>query len=115
MIRIKPRATRTDTPVPYTTRFRTKRLNSPNDVVVKSDGSVWFTDPPFGLLGNYEGNRADSEAGQAVYRIDGATGELGLVADDVLGPNGLCFSPDESILYVVESDRKSVVSGKGVS
>src|SRR3546814_4399559 len=57
----------------------------------------------FGLLGNYEGNRAESETGQAVYRIDGVTGELGLVADDVLGPNGLCFSPDERILYVVES------------
>ncbi len=80
-----------------------RRLNSPNDVVVKSDGSVWFTDPLFGLLGNYEGNRAESETGQAVYRIDGATGDLSLLADDVLGPNGLCFSPDESILYLVES------------
>src|SRR3546814_10534227 len=100
MIRIKPRATRTDTPVPYTTRFRTKRLNSPNDVVVKSDGSVWFTDPPFGLLGNYEGNRADSEAGQAVYRIDGATGELGLVADDVLGRSEEHTSELQSLMRI---------------
>lgn len=80
-----------------------KRLNSPNDVVVKSDGSIWFTDPPFGILGNYEGHKAESEVQQAVYRVDGDTGEATVVADDVLGPNGLCFSPDESILYVVES------------
>ena len=80
-----------------------KPLNSPNDVVVKSDGSIWFTDPTFGILGNYEGNKADSEVDQAVYRIDAETSELTIVAADVLGPNGLCFSPDESILYVVES------------
>ncbi|MGI9386966.1 MAG: SMP-30/gluconolactonase/LRE family protein [Methyloligellaceae bacterium] len=80
-----------------------KRLNSPNDVVVKSDGSIWFTDPLFGILGNYEGHKAESEVAQAVYRIDGDDGEISVVADDVLGPNGLCFSPDERILYVVES------------
>ncbi len=80
-----------------------KRLNSPNDVVVKSDGSVWFTDPPFGILGNYEGHKAEPELAQAVYRIDGGSGEVSLVTADVLGPNGLCFSPDERILYIVES------------
>ncbi|MDM7947061.1 MAG: SMP-30/gluconolactonase/LRE family protein [Oceanibaculum nanhaiense] len=80
-----------------------KKLNSPNDVVVKSDGSIWFTDPPFGIHGNYEGNKAESEVPQAVYRIDGQTGQATIVADDVLGPNGLCFSPDEKILYIVES------------
>jgi len=80
-----------------------KRLNSPNDVVVKSDGSVWFTDPPFGILGNYEGHKAEPELAQAVYRIDGGSGEVSLVTADVLGPNGLCFSPDETILYIVES------------
>jgi gluconolactonase len=84
-------------------RFAGRRLNSPNDVVVKSDGSVWFTDPPFGILGEYEGFKAEPELGQAVYRIDGQTGEAGIVADDILGPNGLCFSPDERTLYVVES------------
>ncbi len=78
-------------------------LNSPNDVVVMSDGSVWFTDPVFGILGNYEGHKAESENKQAVYRLDPETGQATVVADDVLGPNGLCFSPDESILYVVES------------
>ena len=80
-----------------------KRLNSPNDVVVKSDGSIWFTDPVFGLLGNYEGYKAESEIDANVYRIDGASGKASIVAEGVLGPNGLCFSPDEKILYVVES------------
>jgi gluconolactonase len=84
-------------------RWQGKPLNSPNDVVVKSDGSIWFTDPPFGILGNYEGHKADAEVPQAVYRIDGNDGGITLVTDDVLGPNGLCFSPDETILYVVES------------
>ena len=84
-------------------RWQGKRLNSPNDVVVKSDGSIWFTDPVFGILGNYEGFKAEPEVDQAVYRIDGETGEATIVADDVLGPNGLCFSPDESLLYIVES------------
>ena len=84
-------------------RVEDKRLNSPNDVVVRSDGSIWFTDPPFGLLGHYEGHKAEAELPHAVYRIDGASGGLTAVADDMLGPNGLCFSPDERILYVVES------------
>jgi gluconolactonase len=83
--------------------FDGKRLNSPNDVVVKSDSSIWFTDPVFGLLGNYEGYVAESEINANVYRIDGKTGKATIVAEDVLGPNGLCFSPDEKILYVVES------------
>ena len=80
-----------------------KRLNSPNDVVVKSDGSIWFTDPPFGILGHYEGHKAESEITPAVWRIDGQTGALSMVADAIPGPNGLAFSPDESILYVVAS------------
>ena len=83
--------------------FDGKRLNSPNDVVVKSDGSVWFTDPAFGILGDYEGHKSEPELGQFVYRVDPESGEVAVVADDVLGPNGLCFSPDESILYIVES------------
>ena len=83
--------------------FAGKRLNSPNDVVVKSDGSIWFTDPPFGLTSWYEGSVAEPELPPCVYRVDGQTGEATVVADDVLGPNGLCFSPDELRLYVVES------------
>ena len=71
--------------------------------MVKSDGSIWFTDPVFGLLGNYEGYKAESEIDANVYRIDGATGKATIVAEGVLGPNGLCFSPDEKILYIVES------------
>ncbi|MBI3516052.1 MAG: SMP-30/gluconolactonase/LRE family protein [Proteobacteria bacterium] len=83
-------------------RFEGKPLNSPNDVVVKSDGSIWFTDPPFGILGNYEGIKAEPELPQNVYRIDGATGALSVVAT-ARGPNGLAFSPDESRFYLVES------------
>jgi gluconolactonase len=83
-------------------RFEGKQLNSPNDVVVKSDGSIWFTDPPFGILGNYEGIQAEPELPQNVYRIDPATGALS-VAATARGPNGLAFSPDESKLYLVES------------
>src|ERR1700761_6590982 len=79
------------------------KLNSPNDVVVKTDGSIWFTDPPFGILGYYEGHKDSQELPACVYRIDGQTGTVTVVADDVLGPNGLAFSPDETKLYVVES------------
>jgi gluconolactonase len=84
-------------------RFQGKRLNSPNDVVVKSDGSVWFTDPAFGILGDYEGHCAPQELPLNVYRVDPATGEMDAVATELRGPNGLAFSPDEKILYLVES------------
>ena len=84
-------------------RFEGKRLNSPNDVVVKSDDSIWFTDPPFGILGYYEGQRAAPELPTNVYRVDGKTGEARVVVGDINGPNGLCFSADEKRLYVVES------------
>ncbi|MFC7738995.1 SMP-30/gluconolactonase/LRE family protein [Roseomonas sp. GCM10028921] len=83
--------------------FEGKRLNSPNDVVVKSDGSVWFTDPPFGIVGHYQGVKAEQELPSCIYRIDGRTGRATMVANDVNGPNGLAFSPDESKLYVIES------------
>jgi gluconolactonase len=84
-------------------RFDGKRLNSPNDVVVKSDDSIWFSDPAFGILGNYEGDRASPELPTNVYRVDGRTGQATVVAGDLNFPNGLCFSPDESKLYIVES------------
>jgi gluconolactonase len=80
-----------------------KPLNSPNDVVAKSDGSIWFTDPTFGILGYYEGYQAEPELPQHVYRVDVATGEASIVAADVAGPNGLCFSPDERLFYLIES------------
>ncbi len=83
-----------------------KRLNSPNDVVVKSDGTIWFTDPDYGIMSDYEGYRADREqAGCYVYRADPATGSLTVVVDDFARPNGLAFSPDESILYVADSGK----------
>jgi gluconolactonase len=84
-------------------RFEGTRLNSPNDVVVKSDGSIWFTDPRFGILSNYEGDIAESELPMNVYRVDGKNGAVTIVADDINAPNGLAFSPDEKTLYIVES------------
>jgi gluconolactonase len=82
-----------------------KRLNSPNDVVVKSDRSIWFTDPTYGIDSDYEGYSAPSEIGASkVYRID-ADGSLAMVAGDFVQPNGLAFSPDESRLYIVDTGR----------
>ncbi len=93
-------------------RWKGKRLNSPNDVVVKSDGTVWFTDPPYGILTDYEGYRAESEIGASyVFRLDPGTGELDVVADDFERPNGLAFSPDESRLYVSDTSRSDDPNG----
>jgi len=84
-------------------RYQGKRLNSPNDVVVKSDGSIWFTDPPFGIIGYYQGEKAEQELPAAIYRISPDGDDISLVCDTVEGPNGLAFSPDERHLYVIES------------
>jgi gluconolactonase len=84
-------------------RYDGKPLNSPNDVVCKADGSIWFTDPPFGVLSYYEGRIAKPELPTNVYRVDPQTGGLSVVTGDINRPNGLAFSPDESKLYVVEA------------
>jgi gluconolactonase len=85
-------------------KFKGKRLNSPNDVVVKSDGSVWFTDPPYGILVDYEGGKAQSEIGNNnVYRVDPQTGAVEIAVDDFDKPNGLAFSPDEKFLYIADT------------
>ncbi|MGI8783953.1 MAG: SMP-30/gluconolactonase/LRE family protein [Acidobacteriota bacterium] len=84
-------------------RYDGKPLNSPNDIVCKSDGSIWFTDPPFGILGYYEGHVAQPELPTNVYRFDPQSGKLAVAAGDVNRPNGLAFSPDESKLYIVEA------------
>jgi gluconolactonase len=83
-------------------RFEGKRLNAPNDVVATSDGAVWFTDPGYGIDGPYEGHKADAELPRNVYRLD-PKGPATVVAGDFVRPNGLCFSPDERLLYVVDS------------
>ena len=89
-----------------------KRLNSPNDVVVKSDGSIWFTDPSYGIDSDYEGNRGEREqAGNFVYRVDAGGGEPQVVADDFVQPNGLAFSADESVLYIVDTGRTHQENG----
>jgi len=84
-------------------RYQGKRLNSPNDVVVHPSGDIWFTDPPYGINGNYEGFKADSELPMSVYRVDGRTGQVDRVGDEFGGPNGLCFSPDYTKLYVADT------------
>lgn len=81
-----------------------KRLNSPNDVVVQSNGAIWFTDPTYGILSNYEGYKAEPEQqAHNVFRIDPQTGDVEAMITDFVQPNGLAFSPDERILYVAES------------
>lgn len=84
-------------------RFQGKRLSSPNDVVVHPDGSIWFTDPTYGIRGNYEGFKGEQELKEAVYRVDGKTGQIDKVTDEVGAPNGLCFSPDYRRLYVADT------------
>ena len=84
-----------------------KRLNAPNDVVAKSDGTIWFTDPVYGISNDFEGGRQASEQPPAVYRFDPASGEIRVVADDFGGPNGLAFSPDEKRLYIAETGDQS--------
>ena len=84
-------------------RFEGKRLNSPNDIVCQANGAIWFTDPPFGIGGHWEGEKAPAELPHAVYRIDPVTGALQQVLSDLAGPNGLAFSPDGQVLYIVES------------
>lgn len=86
--------------------YQGKRLNSPNDVVVKSDNSIWFTDPSYGIDSDYEGNKAESEIGACyVYRVDPATGAIEAMITDMTRPNGLAFSLDESQLYVADTGR----------
>jgi gluconolactonase len=85
-------------------RFNGKRLNSPNDVVVASNGSIWFTDPTYGIKGNYEGVKSEPEQDHRnVFRVDGKTGKVTVVIDDFVQPNGIVFSPDEKRLYIVDS------------
>jgi gluconolactonase len=93
-------------------RFEGKRLNSPNDAVVKSDGSIWFTDPPYGIDSDYEGHKSQGEiGGNHLYRIDPASGTVTLAANDFVCPNGLAFSIDESLLYVADTGATHVENG----
>src|SRR5476649_1130697 len=84
--------------------YHGRRLNSPNDVVVKSDGTIWFSDPPYGILSDYEGHNGESEIGACnVYRLDPANGALSVVMGDFVRPNGICFSPYEKTLYISDT------------
>jgi gluconolactonase len=84
-------------------KFQGKPLNSPNDIVVHPDGGIWFTDPAYGINGNYEGFQAKSELKEAVYRVDGKTLQIEKVTDEMGSPNGICFSPDYKKLYVADT------------
>src|SRR6516162_1170 len=84
-------------------RYQGKRLNAPNDVVVHSDGAIWFTDPGYGILANYEGHLDTFELPANVYRLDPASAQTTVVVGDLVRPNGLCFSPDEKSLYLVDT------------
>ena len=83
--------------------YQGKKLNAPNDLVVHSDGAIWFTDPGYGIMSNYEGHKAAFEIPANVYRLDPKTHEVTVVIGDLDKPNGLCFSPDEKLLYVVDT------------
>lgn len=94
--------------------YQGRRFNSPNDVVVKSDGTIWFTDPPYGIVSNHEGYKAESELnGCCVFRFDPATGDLSIVTERLEEPNGLAFSPDESALYVSDTSAALRTDGTG--
>lgn len=84
-------------------KFEGKPFNAPNDIVVHPDGDIWFTDPGYGILGYYEGHKEKLELKEAVYRVDGKTGAVAKVADDLYKPNGLCFSPDYKKLYICDT------------
>lgn len=99
---------------PIVSRFQGHRLNSPNDVVVRSDGTIWFTDPTYGIISDWEGHAAESEVGQRhVYRFDPRTEELAALDASLDQPNGLAFSPDESVLYVSDTSHEARASHGG--
>jgi gluconolactonase len=91
-------------------KWQGKQLNAPNDLVVHPDGSIWFTDPGYGSIGNYEGNKGELLIKEAVYRIDSKTTKLGMVTDELAKPNGLCFSPDYKKFYVVDRGRPGSIT-----
>ena len=92
--------------------YQGKKLNSPNDVVVKSDGTIWFTDPSYGILSDLEGWKAEPEYGGCyVFCFDPKSGSLNVVADDFLKPNGIAFSPDEKILYIADTGASHELNG----
>jgi gluconolactonase len=91
-----------------------KPFNAPNDIVVHPNGDIWFTDPGYGSLGNYEGFKGDLQIKEAVYRVDGKTGKIDMVTDDLFKPNGLCFSPDYKRLYICDTGSSHYEKAKNI-
>ena len=95
-------------------KWNGKPLNAPNDIVVHPDGGIWFTDPGYGILVAYEGKKADLQIKEAVYRIDGKTGQMAMVSDELYKPNGLCFSPDYKKLYICDTGSSHYPAAKNI-
>lgn len=91
-------------------KWQGKPFNAPNDLVVHPDGGVWFTDPGYGSVGNYEGNKGELLIREAIYRIDVQTGQVAVVSDDLKKPNGVCFSPDYKKFYAVDTGRPGSIT-----
>src|SRR5258708_402891 len=92
-------------------KFQSKRLSSPNDIVVHPDGGIWFTDPIYGIRGNYEGFKGEQETKEAVYRVDPKTAQIDKVTDEAGEPNGICFSPDYKKLYIAATGMPRDIKG----
>jgi gluconolactonase len=95
-------------------KWKGKRFNAPNDIVVHPDGGIWFSDPGYGVMGNYEGGKAAFEMKEAVYRADPKSGQLEMVNDELFKPNGLCFSPDYKKLYICDTGSNAYEQAKNI-
>jgi gluconolactonase len=95
-------------------KFQGKQFNAPNDIVVDPEGNIWFTDPGYGTMGNYEGGKATMEIKEATYRVDGKTAKVEMVSDELFKPNGICFSPNYKKLYICDTGSNVYPQAKNI-